>query len=133
MRFIHAHTIAATAILVALLSGCASTVRDSQPAQKSNLTMGMVKTEIIKGRTTQTEVLKLFGAPNLITKNRSNDEVWNYNRMSFDSVSGSDSGFAIFWSGSRALSSATTQSFDLIIVFDGGDIVKDYSVVSASY
>jgi len=33
MRFIHAHTIAATAILVALLSGCASTVRDSQPAQ----------------------------------------------------------------------------------------------------
>jgi hypothetical protein len=95
--------------------------------------MGTVKTEIIKGRTTQTEVLKLFGAPNLVTKNRSNDEVWNYNRMSFDSVSGSDSGFAIFWTGSRALSSATTQSFDLIIVFDNGDIVKDYSVVSASY
>ena len=133
MRFILTLTIAATAILVAVLSGCANMVRDSQPAQKSNLTMGMVKIKILKGKTTQTEIVQLFGAPNIVTKNRSNDEVWNYNRMSFESVSGSDAGFAIFWSGSRALSSTTTKSFDLIIAFDEKGVVKDYSVVSAAF
>jgi hypothetical protein len=116
-----------------LFCGCAATVKETQPTEKSNLTVGTVKTEIIKGKTTQAEILKLFGAPNIITKNRSNEEVWNYNRMSFESTSGSDAGFAIFWSGSRALSSSTSKSFDLIITFDENDVVKDYSVISAQF
>ncbi|MFQ5932726.1 MAG: hypothetical protein ACE5MM_09980 [Nitrospiraceae bacterium] len=133
MRFILIRSITAPAILVAVLSSCAGIVRDSQPTQKSNLTMGVAKSQIIKGKTTQAEILQLFGAPNLVTKNRANDEVWNYNRMSVDSASGSDAAFAIFWSGSRALSSTTTKSFDLILVFDDKGIVKDYSIVAASF
>ena len=35
--------------------------------------------------------------------------------------------------GSRAVSSATTKSFDLIIIFDENDIVKDYSIIAASF
>ncbi len=121
-------------VLVALLSiSCATFPREEETSQQSNLTVGMVKTKIIKGETTQAEILKIFGAPNIITKNRSDDEVWNYNRMSFKTVTGSDGGTVIFWSGSRAMSSATTQSFDLILVFDDNDVVKDYSVIAAKF
>jgi predicted oxidoreductase (fatty acid repression mutant protein) len=120
-------------IMALAISSCATFPQETEEAQKSNLTVGMVKTKIIKGETTQAEILQIFGSPNIITKNRNNDEVWNYNRMSFKSVAGTDSGVTIFWAGSRAMTSATTKSFDLIIIFDDNDVVKDYSVISAQF
>lgn len=98
--------------------------------QKSNLTVGVVKTKIQKGKTNQTEILQLFGAPNLITKNRSDNEVWSYNRMS----SIEKGGYTYFttWDGKASLSSST-QSFDLIITFNNNEIVTDYSVISSSF
>jgi len=116
-----------------LLQGCATFPGSKEPTQKSNLTMGTIKIKIIKGETTQAEILELLGSPNLATKNRDNNEVWNYNRMAFKASSGKDAGFLILWGGSRAASSTTTESFDLIIEFDKNDVVKDYSVISASF
>ena len=116
-------------ITLFMLIDCAP-LPNVQPKQKSNLTVGVVKTKIVKGETTQSEVLELFGAPNLITKSKNDDEVWNYNKMSFESGSGAASDV---WFGSRALSSTTTSSFDLIIIFNDNDVVKDYSIISASY
>jgi len=116
-----------------LLAACATFPNNESTPQQSNLTVGMVKTKIIKGKTTQEEILKLFGAPNIITKNKNDDEVWNYNRMSFKYVSGSDGFTAIFANGNRAMSTATTESFDLIITFDKDGKVKDYSVISAKF
>ena len=121
------------AMLATFLTGCATFPQKNEPTQKSNLSVGMAKKEIIKGKTNQAEIMQLFGAPNLITKNRNNDEVWNYNKMSYQSMSGKDAGSLIFWGGSRAMSSSTTQSFDLIITFDENDVVKDYSIISAAY
>jgi hypothetical protein len=115
-----------------MVGGCA-TYPQGDPAQSSNLTMGMIKKEIIKGTTTQAEIMQKFGSPNLVTKNRSNDEVWNYSRMSYESKTGADGASFIFFGGSRAMSTTTTKSFDLIITFDEKDIVKDYSVISAQY
>ncbi len=112
---------------------CATFPKEYEPTQSSNLTVGVVKTTIVKGQTTQAEILELFGAPNIVTRNRNNEEVWNYNRMSFRSVTGADGAVVIFWSGSRSMSTATTKSFDLIIIFDQNDVVKDYSVISASF
>ncbi|MBU2524937.1 hypothetical protein KKG71_07125 [Patescibacteria group bacterium] len=118
-------------LLATLFCGCAQYgVKDRS---NTNLTAGKVKMEIKKGVTTQSEILQIFGSPNIVTKNRDNDEVWNYNRMSYESAYGSDSGGFIFWGGSRAVSSATTKSFDLIIIFDKDDIVKDYSIIAASF
>ena len=116
-------------VLLLLVTGCAP-MQNVQPKQKSNLTVGMVKSSVVKGETSQAEILELFGAPNLITKNKNDDEVWNYNKMSFDVGGGAASDV---WLGSRALSTATTSSFDLIIIFDENDKVKDYSIISASY
>lgn len=126
-------------LLIALHCGCSNFPRDnaSEPAQESNLTVGVVKTQIIKGKTTQAEIFNIFGAPNIINKNGSNNEVWNYNRMSFESVTRNLNNILIYWFGgsekSRALSTATTKSFDLIIIFDDNDVVIDYSVISAVF
>ena len=100
----------------------------SEPTQKSNLTFGTVKSQIVKGETTQTEILQLFGAPNLITKNKSNNEVWSYNRM----TTTTKGGYSSFVDGGRASVSSNNQSFDLIIIFNSDEIVQDYSVVSSS-
>lgn len=116
-------------IIIILFFSCAP-YPEMEPAQKSNLTTGVVKTEIVKGVTSQSEILNIFGAPNLVTKNRDNNEVWNYNKMAVTSASARADDI---WFGSRALSSVTTSSFDLILIFDENDIVIDYSVISAAY
>lgn len=121
------------AILFGFFTSCATFPKTEMTSQQSNLTAGMVKTKIIKGQTTQEEILKIFGAPNIITRNKNEEEVWNYNRMSFKYVSGSDGFSAIFASGERAISTATTESFDLIIIFDKEGKVKDYSVIAAKF
>jgi len=118
-------------LFVIALTGCATS--GVKETSNTNLTTGKVKLEVKKGETTQAEILEIFGSPNIVTKNRDNDEVWNYNRMSYESAYGSEGGGIIFWGGSRAVSSATTKSFDLIIIFDENDVVKDYSVISASF
>lgn len=120
-------------LFLVILSGCATFPKANDPLEKSNLTMGTIKSKIIKGQTTQEEVLKLLGSPNLVTKNRVNNEVWNYNRMAFESKSGEDAGGLLLWGGSRAMSTATTKSFDLIIEFESNDVVKEYSVISAQF
>lgn len=120
-------------IIIASIIGCASYPAQNQPTQKSNLTAGTVKKEIVKGKTSQAEVMQLFGAPNLMTMDSDGNEVWNYNKMSYTTSTGSDGASLLFWGGSRSMRSTTTSSFDLIIIFDKQNIVRDYRVISASY
>lgn len=115
-----------------IIIGCSYT-NQLEKSQESTLTTGEVKTTIIKGQTDQSEILKKFGSPNLVTINKNEEEVWNYNRMSYETRSGSEGGTLIFFGGSKALSTSTTKSFDLIITFDKNDVVKDYTVISAKY
>lgn len=102
---------------------------NAEATQKSNLTFGVVKSKIQKGSTTQAEILQIFGSPNLTTKNKSNNEVWSYNKMSVQEKAGKTD----FFAGTKASASSASQSFDLIITFDENDIVKDYSVISTSF
>ncbi len=130
-----------TLFICAFSAGCYTAPNPENESQGSKLTVGMVKTQIVKGETNQAEILEIFGSPNIITKNRGNDEVWNYNRMSFETASSSAGILAIFWTGnvagagsaSKAASTATTKSFDLILIFDEDDVVIDYSVIAATY
>jgi hypothetical protein len=103
---------------------------NAEPVQKSNLTFGMVKSKIVKNETSQDEIIKLFGSPNLITKNKSNNEVWSYNKMSVQNKAGST---GPLFGTNRASESSSSQSFDLIVTFDSSDKVLDYSVISTSY
>jgi len=101
--------------------------------QKSNLTPGVVNTKIQKGVTSQAEIMRLIGAPNIITKNKEGEEVWNYSRQSFDAESGGFGGGLIFFGGAKAFSSSASKTFDLTITFDKNHVVKDYSVVISQF
>jgi hypothetical protein len=112
-----------------LIGSCASAPK----SQKSNLTIGTIKKNFVKGSTTQTEVIQLLGSPNMVTRNAKNQEVWTYSRQSFSAESGSSGGGFLFFWGSSSNASSSTESFDLIITFNKKDVVSDYSVVSAQF
>lgn len=121
-------------VAVTAMAGCATFPEPDRSAQQSNLTHGTVKSQITKGQTTQAEILSIFGAPNITTKNRSNQEVWNYHKISYESFGAAKED--VYWflqGGSRAFTSTTSKSFDLTITFDDNDVVTDYSVISAQF
>lgn len=125
------------ALLTLIIVGCSNNTTVIEPEQKSNLTVGMIKTKIIEGKTTQDEVLKLFGAPNIITTNSEGKEVWNYNKSNYQSgAQGKSSGWSLLLVGnskSSVLSTSSTASMDLIITFNKKNVVETYKVISASF
>lgn len=115
--------------LIGTSFGCASV----QPYQKSSLTPGMVKAKIVKGQTSQNEILKIFGPPNIITKNKSGNEVWTYDKVSIDSSSSGAYGTLIILGTAGSKNSLSTKTFTLMIEFNENDIVKDYSYRSSAF
>jgi len=115
--------------LALLLAGCAT----APTVQRGNLTVGMVKAKISKGVTTQNEVLKVFGAPNIITKNRSGNEIWTYDKMSVETNVSDVYGTLIIVGGVGSRASASTRTFTLMLEFDDNGIIKDYSYRSSSF
>ena len=79
-------------VFSSFIMSCATFPKEQDTAEQSKLTFAVVKSKIIKGETTQDEILKIFGSPNIITKNKNNDEVWNYSRMSYKATSGEATG-----------------------------------------
>lgn len=116
-------------VAVMLISGCASV----QPVQKGNLTPGMAKTKIIKGQTTQNEILEVFGAPNIITKNKSGNEVWTYDKASVETGTSDVYGTILIAGGAGSRSSTSARTFTLMIEFDDKNIVKDFSYRSSAF
>ncbi len=112
-----------------MLSGCVSV----QPVQKSNLTPGMAKTKIIKGQTSQNEILEVFGAPNIVTKNKTGNEVWTYDKASVETGTSDVYGTIIIAGGVGSRSSTSAKTFTLMIEFDDKNIVKDYSYRSSAF
>jgi hypothetical protein len=142
------------------LSGC---IRAHAPAlpqsndQKSNLTAGMVKKHVKIGEATQTDLLAVFGAPNIITRDRDGNEVWTYDRQSMASVSeiaawnaagsvtaagatllgNSPVGGVATGGGSGGKSSNAGQvssaTFTLMITFDSSDVVRDYRMMATQF
>lgn len=116
-------------LLVVLIGGCASV----QPTEKGNLTPGMAKTKIIKGQTTQNEILEVFGAPNIVTKNKSGNEVWTYDKASIETGTSDVYGTIIIAGGVGSRTSTSARTFTLMIEFDDKGIVKDYSYRSSAF
>ncbi len=116
---------------MAIISSCASTT--GVPEHKTNLSYGMIKSRVKKGQTTQEEILRIFGSPNIVTKNKAGLEVWTYSKQSSQAKSGSMYGSLLIIGGDSAYSNTSTDSFDFILTFDENDIVKDFSVVSSKF
>lgn len=125
-------------VLGLFVLGCATTT-------KSNLTPGMAKRTLIVGETSQQEVLQVFGAPNIVTKNKSGNEVWTYDKVSSESAASNiaGAGGVIGLPGTTPAgggmtagatrSSSSTRTITLIIEFDENDVVKEYSYRSSEF
>ena len=152
----------------ALLAACVSTQPAGQPmappqtpqaqavsapnAQPSALSYGTVTAIVQKGKTTQTDLLQMFGGPNISTTDGDGVETWVYERsvtqtdvasnarsseaaaklgLFFKSVELGASGST----GQTAAASSTTtsiRSLTVIVKFNPDKTVKDYSA-RASY
>jgi len=112
-----------------LFAGCTTI----QASSKNALTAGIAKTEIIKGQTIQNEILEIFGSPNIITKNKSGNEVWTYDKISVEKSAVGGFGVIIIAGGRKDRSIASTRTFILMIEFDDNEVVRDYSYRSSAF
>ncbi|MBU0650447.1 hypothetical protein KKC59_00900 [bacterium] len=112
---------------------------------ESNFTPGMVKTTIVKNQTTQTEILSVFGSPNIVTKNKTGNEVWTYDNVAIESTY-SQAGIGGLGGGlidkvvvggvvgvESGRSSSSSRTFTLMIEFGEDEIVKDFSYRSSKF
>jgi hypothetical protein len=137
-------------ILLLFFIGCDTIIQsplraEAQEVQKDTLSYGMVTSKVQKGITTQEEIIRLFGAPNITTINLDGEEVWMYDRISTESHSGGWSEgrrFNTFFGlglvgnesykgeGSR---SSTTRTLTVIISFNKEKTVKTYSARATQF
>ena len=98
--------------------------------RNSALTQGNVQLNLKVGQSTKAEVLEVFGAPNITTRDGNGQEVWSYQRHATVSQSSSKSGFftiLIAGVGSKASGfSQTMRTMTLIIKFSPEDVVTDF-------
>ena len=117
-------------LVILLLVGCTTT---KESVQQANLTPGMAKTKIIKGQTSQDEILKVFGPPNIVTKNKSGNEVWTYDKVSVESSASEAYGTILIAGIGSGRISTSARTFTLMIEFNDKDIVNDYSYRSSAF
>ena len=111
------------------VNGC----QEKSGTESSNLTPGMAKTKIINGITTQSQILEIFGSPNIITKNKSGNEVWTYDKVAMEQSS-EDGYWNILVAGKGGNRQTTNaKSFILMIEFDKEGIVKENSYRSSQF
>jgi hypothetical protein len=126
-------SVALSVVLVASLSwlgGCTSQSTDETAA--ATLTPGAVKLNIIKGQTTQTEVLEAFGAPDLVT-HKDGQDVWTYDKTTYDYEKRSDYVSILFAGAGGDRVRSSSRSNLLILYFDERDVVSDYRLSSLKY
>jgi outer membrane protein assembly factor BamE (lipoprotein component of BamABCDE complex) len=99
-------------------------------ARNSALTQGNVQLNLKSGVTTKDQVLEVFGAPNITTRDGNGREVWSYQRHATVSQSSSSEGFwtILLAGGGKSASgfSQTMRTMTLIIKFDTNDVVTDF-------
>jgi outer membrane protein assembly factor BamE (lipoprotein component of BamABCDE complex) len=132
---------AALALAATLVPACSST----PPIGKDPLTDGMISMTLRKGVTTQAEVLKVFGAPNIVTRDGDGRTMWTYRRHSVVTRATGSQGWvgaggappsAVVGIAASAYASdagQTNSSMTLIIKFDTSDKVIDFQSMSSQF
>lgn len=119
----------------------------------STLSYGTVTSQVIKGKTTQTELLQSFGGPNISTTDRDGTETWVYERTATQSDVQSNSqsaqaaaslgaffkfvdakvGGSVERGSSASSFSSSIRSLTVIVKFAGDKTVADYSVRASTF
>jgi outer membrane protein assembly factor BamE (lipoprotein component of BamABCDE complex) len=122
-------------LLSFVLFGCAGI----QPVtdRNSQLTQGNVQLNLKVGETTKAEVIEVFGAPNVTTRDGEGREVWTYQRSAQVAQSSSKEGYwTIILAGGVGRSSgmeSSSRMITLIIKFNGDDIVTDFNSRTSNF
>ena len=117
------------------LSACVSNY-EPVDTRNSSLTQGSVQMNVIEGKTTKAEILEIFGAPNITTRDSSGTEVWTYQRAGQAAQSSSNSGgWTVLFERSYEQSgfSSSSRMMTLIIKFSLNDIVSDFSSRTSNF
>jgi outer membrane protein assembly factor BamE (lipoprotein component of BamABCDE complex) len=115
--------------LVISFSGCNTA---SKEYNRTGITHGSVQLHLIKGKTTQTEVLEKFGSPNIASTD-GDLEVWTYQKHGVSSKSSGVGGSLLLVSGATSGFSQNSRSMTLIIKFNKSKIVSDYNSRYSSF
>lgn len=136
-------------LLLISFSGCSSPkqtgIGNTDPAS-----YGLAKKMLEKGKTTQQQVVELFGAPNITTKGTGDiAEVWTYEKVSSEFVAsqvgvGGGAGVAahpgsvglaggLLGSYGKQKGVSSVRTVTLIIKFDSNEIVSDYRIMETNF
>ena len=119
-------------------------VKGKEDISNNILTIGQASLILKKNETTQTEVVEKFGAPNLVTSNSNNEEVWTYQKhASISQINNMAAGTSVsIFNYTDAKSNinghieTSSKSIILIIKFkevNGKKLVVDYSSRYSSF
>lgn len=120
------------AIGLAALGTVSCATSDTTPVDTRNsaLTQGNVQMNLVVGETMKSDVLEVFGAPNVTTRDASGQEVWSYQRAATVAQSSASSDFwTVILAGQSSQAAGFQQSSrmtTLIIKFDENDVVSDF-------
>lgn len=118
------------------LSACVSSTTPVDD-RNSSLTQGSVQMNVVEGKTTKAQILEVFGAPNITTRDSSGTEVWTYQRAGQAAQSSSSSGgWTVLFAGQNYANSGFSTSsrmMTLIIKFSQNDIVSDFSSRTSNF
>jgi outer membrane protein assembly factor BamE (lipoprotein component of BamABCDE complex) len=116
--------------LLATLAACGADVPGPVDQRNSALTQGNVQLNLAVGQTTKADVLEVFGAPNITTRDAAGSEVWSYQRHATVAQSSSNSDYwtILLTGGSRSAAgfAQSNRTMTLIIKFNSKDVVSDF-------
>lgn len=119
----------------------------------SALSYGSVTSQVIKGKTTQMDLLQIFGGPNIATTDRDGTETWVYERSATQTDVATNSqaaqgtaslgaffkyidvqaGGSVARSGSASSVSSSIRSLTVIVKFATDKTVADYTVRASTF
>ena len=119
------------------LTGCMTNATKTEELNRTPFTHGNVQINLVKDVTTQSEVLEVFGPPNVATINSDGLEVWSYQKNSQVSKSTQSSGNVnvIIFGGSSSSTGfeTTSRTMTLILKFDEDKVLREFNSMSSNF
>lgn len=135
MTFSHFHKLAVLfmACVYFTLLGCQSGGMDRTLNKNNGITHGAVQLHLKRGVTTQSDVLEIFGAPNIATTNAEGHEIWTYQRHGINETSSGAYGTLFVVGGTSSGFERNSRSLTLLIKFDSTNTVIDFQSRYSSF
>ena len=124
------------AISLILAVSCAS---QSEKDTKNPFDPSTLKENLVEGKTTQTQMMQTFGAPDMVTEDSSKEDVWTYSQTKHVSNgSNLNSGITAFlpipmlaWAdigGGVSNNESASKSVTLMVYFNKKKVLKSYQI-----